>query len=134
MGIYFSQEELCRSQVAASRGISNMPTIQIKQKLDILINKLLDPIRGKWGRPIIVNSGYRSLELNACVGGVATSQHTKGEAADITTGSKQGNKELFDLIINCGFEFDQLIDERNYTWLHVSYRDGGNRSQVLHLK
>lgn len=133
MGKYFTIEELSRSQVASSRGIDNTPVDQIKNNLEVMIDRLLDPVRERWGAPITVNSGYRSLELNKAVGGVATSQHTKGQAVDITAGSPAKNKELFDLIQANGLEFDQLIDERNYTWLHLSYRVEGSRNQVLHL-
>ncbi len=133
MGKYFTIEELSRSQVASSQGIDNTPTGEIKDSLEVMIDKLLDPVRERWGTPITVNSGYRSLELNAAVGGVATSQHTKGQAVDITAGSQIKNRELFDLILANGLEFDQLIDERNYTWLHLSYKAEGCRNQVLHL-
>lgn len=133
MGKYFTIEEMSRSQVALSRGIDNAPVGDIRDSLEMMINKLLDPIREMWGSPITVNSGYRSLDLNIAVGGVATSQHTKGQAVDITTGSPAKNKELFDLIRTNGFEFDQLIDERNYSWIHISYKKEGCRNQVLHL-
>ncbi len=133
MGKYFTIEELSRSQVAGSRGIDNTPTAGINDNIDLMIDKLLDPVRERWGAPITVNSGYRSLELNKAVGGVATSQHTKGQAVDITVGSRAKNMELFNLILANGLEFDQLIDESNYTWLHLSYKAEGNRNQVLHL-
>lgn len=85
----------------------------------------------------MVNSGYRSPALNRAVGGVATSQHVKGEAADITAGSTTANKRLFDKIMELQKEgkiaFDQLIDESHYRWIHISYRADGNRYQVLHL-
>ena len=93
---------------------------------------VLDPIRRMWGRPIIVNSGYRCPKLNAAVGGSATSQHMKGEAADITAGDPTKNKELFDMIERSAIPFDQLIDEKGYRWIHVSYRPNGRRN-VLHL-
>lgn len=100
-----------------------------------LMEKCLDPIREAWGNPIAVNSGYRSHALNVAVGGSPTSQHLTGEAADITTGSVAGNRQLFDIIQNIGVSFDQLIDEDNYRWIHIScrYNGKGNRRQVLHL-
>ena len=130
---YFTIEELCSSVTAKSKGISNNPPFQVKQNLEALVENILDPLREKYGKPIKVNSGYRSQELNQVVGGTATSQHTKGEAADITGGSKEENKKLFELIKASGI-YDQLIDESNYSWVHVSYkRNGGNRMQILHL-
>ena len=86
-----------------------------------------------WGGPITVNSGYRCDKLNAAVGGVPTSQHRLGEAADITAGSSLKNKELFEKVRYSNIQFDQLIDECGYAWIHVSYREGRNRNQILHL-
>lgn len=70
---YFTVEELCRSATAAARRIDNRPPNEAADRLQTLIEELLDPIRAAWGAPVTVNSGYRSPELNAAVGGVATS-------------------------------------------------------------
>ena len=131
MGKYFTIDELCRSGTADRLGIKNVPSADVKEKLEVLINELLDPVREAWGKPIRVNSGYRCPQLNKAVGGVANSQHLKGEAADITTGSTWENKALFELIRK-KYEFDQLIDESRFTWVHVSFVKK-NRRQVLHL-
>ncbi len=135
---YFTIEELCASDTARWRGIDNTPDAAKRQKLQTLIEQLLDPIRAAWGSPIAVNSGYRCPKLNAAVGGVSTSQHLRGEAADITVGSTANNKRLFDKIVSLRDEgriaFDQLIDESGYRWIHISYRSGANRNQILHLK
>ena len=134
---YFTIEELCASDTAQRRGIDNTPDTAKKQKLQTLIEQLLDPIRAAWGAPITINSGYRSPKLNAAVGGVSTSQHLRGEAADITAGTPAENKRLFDKIVELQkagrIAFDQLIDESGYRWIHLSYRPTANRSQVLHL-
>lgn len=132
MGKYFTTDELCKSDTAKKKGINNTPTTEIKQKLEVLIDELLDPVREAWGKPIRVNSGYRCPKLNKAVGGVANSQHMKGEAADLNAGSVSLNKQLFELI-RTRYEYDQLIDEANYAWVHVSYVRK-NRKQVLHLK
>ncbi len=135
---YFTIEELCASDTARRRGIDNRPSAAISGKLQTLIEQLLDPIRAVWGSPIAVNSGYRSPKLNAAVGGVSTSQHLWGEAADISVGSPADNKRLFDKIVELQkagrIAFDQLIDESGYKWIHISYRAGANRNQILHLK
>lgn len=131
---YFTIAELSRSETARSAGIDNTPPSGVVMSLTALVEKLLDPIREAWGRPIQVNSGYRCLKLNTAVKGAATSQHLRGEAADITAGSPALNKQLFDLITASGLDFDQLIDESNYKWIHISYRAGRNREQILHLK
>ena len=135
---YFTISELCASDTARARGIDNTPSSGVTLALTTLIEKLLDPIREAWGGPITVNSGYRCQKLNAAVGGVATSQHLRGEAADISVGILAKNRQLFDRIVELQkagqIEFDQLIDESNYAWVHISYRQGRNRNQILHLK
>ncbi len=130
---YFTIHELTHSDTAHQKGIDNTPPPTIKVKLTSLINNLLDPIRETWGGPIYVNSGYRCPKLNEEVGGVPSSQHQKGEAADITVGSPEQNRKLFDLIANGKFDFDQLIDESHYSWIHISFAAGKNRHQILHL-
>lgn len=133
---YFTVHEMVWSATASREGIDNSPPPHIKVKITNLIARVLDPVRGKWGKPITVNSGFRCPMLNKMVGGAANSQHTKGEAADITTGSKDGNKALFELIknmqMNGEIQFDQLIDEKGFQWIHISYSDN-NRCQILHL-
>lgn len=129
---YFTIEELTRSTVATARGIPNIPGENEREALEVLVLALLDPLREIWGSPIYVNSGYRSPALNKAVGGVANSQHIKGQAADITTGNTASNRKLFALIRDGGFDFDQLIDEADGTWIHVSYvSPTENRRQVL---
>ncbi len=132
MAEFFTKSELTRSDTARIRGIDNTPTPEALAALDALMWNVLDPIRRMWGKPIIVNSGYRCPKLNAAIGGSATSQHMKGEAADITAGDPAKNKELFDMIAQSAIPFDQLIDEKNYRWIHVSYRPNGRRN-ILHL-
>jgi uncharacterized protein YcbK (DUF882 family) len=138
MAKYFTQAELTASDIARARGIDNTPPPSVLPKLAALANKLLNPVREMWGAPIRVNSGYRSPDVNKAVDGAAGSQHIKGEAADITTGTVTGNKILFDKMVAAQkrgeIAFDQLIDEKGYRWLHVSYRASGNRNQILHLK
>jgi hypothetical protein len=130
---YFTITELCRSEEASRRKIDNTPPPEAESALTSLIENLLDPVRRCWGEPLTVNSGYRCPELNKAVEGAETSQHLRGEAADITVGSPEGNRRLFELIEGSDLPFDQLIDERGYRWLHLSYRHTGNRRQILHL-
>lgn len=67
-------------------------------------------------------------------GGAKASQHLLGQAADITAGSKEANRRLFNLVLSLGLPFDQLIDEHRYTWLHISHRPSApNRNQIIHL-
>lgn len=129
---YFTIKELCKSSTATLKKINNSPNSEIIKNLELLVKNILDPLRENYGKPITVNSGYRCLELNQAVGGSKTSQHMLGLAADITVGSPKLNKQLFDLIIHLKLPFDQLIDEKNYRWIHVSYTDKP-RKQILHL-
>lgn len=133
MGKYFTIQELCRSRTAIKQGIDNTPPPSAKVNLIALITNCLDPIRALWGGPVIVNSGFRTPMLNKAVGGAVNSQHMQGEAADITVGSPDKNRRLFSMIQAAGIPFDQLIDESNYAWIHVSWKASGNRGQVLHL-
>ena len=128
--VYFTINELCYSDTAQANGINNTPNATQRNALTALVDTVLDPLRRAWGKPILVNSGYRCPALNKAVGGVASSQHLRGEAADITTGSPETNKQLYDLAIALRLPFDQLIGEHGYTWLHISHKASGyNRHQ-----
>ncbi|MBP3350084.1 MAG: DUF882 domain-containing protein [Bacteroidaceae bacterium] len=130
---YFTIEELCHSDTAVARKIDNSPTRVVVENLEALVLNVLDPLREAYGKPIRVNSGYRSPRLNLVIGGAKNSQHMVGEAVDITTGSKEDNKWLFDYIFR-HLPYDQLIDESSYSWVHVSFKNNDtNRQQVLRL-
>ena len=129
---YFTIKELCRSSTAIQKKIDNTPNSEIVNNLKQLVDNILDPLREKYGKPIIINSGYRCPALNKAVNGSKTSSHMKGLAADITVGSPKKNKILFELIIQMNLPFDQLIDEKNFKWIHVSFSKNP-RKQVLHL-
>lgn len=123
----FTLAELC----ATSTGVKNTPTQDVVNNLTHLVEEVLQPLRDLYGKPITINSGYRCEALNKRVGGARTSQHMTGQAADITTRTKQGNRELFAILET--MEFDQLIDERDMSWIHVSLKTEGNRNQKLKL-
>jgi hypothetical protein len=132
---YFTFSELLKSTTAIERKIWNGANKEQEANLKALVDAILDPLREKYGKPIRVSSGFRNADLNAAVGGVSTSQHCKGEAADITTGIRDENRKLAKMIVEMGLPFDQLIDENDYAWVHVSYkRDGGNRGKILRYK
>lgn len=135
MGKYFTINELTKSSTAQRLHINNNPTQEVKDNLNKLIDNVLDPLRELYGKPIIVNSGYRCVKLNKAIGGAKNSQHLVGQASDIRTvqNTKESNKELFDLIKNSKLPFDQLINEYDYNWVHVSYSPR-NRRQVLTIK
>lgn len=129
---YFTIKELCKSSTAVQKGINNTPNSEIVKNLEKLVEYVLDPLREKYGKPIHVNSGYRCPALNKAVNGSKTSQHMSGLAADITAGSVAKNKILFNLVQELNLPFDQLIDEKRFRWVHVSYSDKP-RKQILHL-
>ena len=118
---YFTIEELTRSTTASLRGIDNTPSQQVINNLIELVDNVLDPLREAWGKPIKVNSGYRCCALNKAVGGVPASQHMLGQAADITGGSREANRELYSLLKRLNLPVDQAINEHDFTWLHISY-------------
>ena len=129
---HFTIKELAHSDTVLAKGIDNFPTAEAINNLTKLVDNVLDPLREKYGKPILVSSGYRSAILNRSVNGATSSQHRLGEAADITVGSKEGNRKLFE-IIKSELPFDQLIDEKDFSWVHVSFREGRNRKQILKL-
>lgn len=131
----FTLEELYKSNTASKLGINNIPNKDATNNLMILAVKILQPLREAYGKPITVTSGYRCNELNKAVKGSATSQHLKGEAADLVT---DNNKKLFEvakkLIDEGKIKVGQLIDEYNYKWIHISLPNNKHNNQILHLK
>ena len=127
---YFGDKEFTQSATAKKYGIDNTPDDLTWQRIHELRDYVLNPAREQYGRPIYINSGYRSAALNKIVGGAANSQHVTGEAADITTKSLEGNKKLFAILADMN-NFDQLIWEKGGEWIHVSFRYGNGRGQML---
>lgn len=133
---YFSIRELTYSTTAHNKGIRNWPDGQVERNLTALVENVLDPLREAYGKPIYVNSGYRCPDLNRAVGGVSTSDHLcqgTAAAADITTRTKKGNLELFRLAQELNLPFKQLIDEKQFAWVHISYDPRNIKRQVLRL-
>ena len=126
--------EVTRSNEAKRKGISNMPTSEHIENFKKLAENIFEPIRKHFGVPIMISSGYRSKELNKAIGGATTSQHLLGQAIDIDMdGTPNGvtNKMVFDYI-KAHLNFDQLINEFDYSWVHVSYNPTGKqRKQIL---
>lgn len=127
---YFTYSELVRSDTAQRLGIQNHPRAEHSDNLVALVENVLDPAREALGMPIRVTSGYRSPQLNRAVKGAPNSQHMQGQACDLVCAD---NRQLFEYIRD-HLEFDQLINEYDFSWVHVSYkRGGGNRKQVLKI-
>lgn len=130
---YFTINELCRSSTAAIRGIDNTPNEEIKRNLTTLVDKVLDPLREAWGKPLVISSGYRCPELNKAVGGSKTSHHMRGMAADLDTGDRTENRKLYNLVLSLNLPFTQLIDEHNFDWVHISLDPANVKRQQLKL-
>ena len=132
----FTLEELIASTTANRLKIDNTPSKDQAAQLCLLAYRILQPLRDMYKKPIKISSGFRSTALNKAVGGVATSQHLKGEAADINNGVAE-NKKIFHLakkMIDDGqLEVGQLIDEKGFSWIHISLPDSKHRNQILHL-
>ena len=97
-----------------------------------IVTNILQPLRDDLG-PIRISSGYRSPSLNRAISGSNKSQHTKGQALDLQFW-KEGqmcNKEIYDWIVESGLDFDQMINEFDYSWIHLSLKESKNRKQVL---
>ncbi len=131
----FTLAEMTKSETALRHGIDNTPGEQEISALKVLAEKVLQPIRDHFQKGVKVNSAYRSPEVNAKVGGSRTSDHCRGQAADIEIPGV-ANAELAQWIVD-NLEFRQVILEF-YTqgipdsgWVHVSYVPEDNKKQVL---
>lgn len=126
LSAHFSLAEFLVSETAQKYGISNIPLPRDREALQDLVDYVLEPLRMAYGKPITISSGYRCEELNKRVGGAKTSQHCKGEAADLQCADLAS---IFGIIIE-RLPYDQLIWEKG--WVHVSY-SSKHRRQVLRL-
>ena len=128
----FVLSEITRSNTAKRLGISNEPTKKHMEGIQRIITNLIQPMRDELG-PIRISSGYRNPELNRAIGGSSKSQHCKGEALDLQfwKDGQMCNKEIYDWILDSGLEFDQMINEFDFAWIHLSLRKDKNRKSVL---
>lgn len=127
---HISYDEATISPTGLRLGIDNTPSAEDLERMTTVANACFEPLRNWYGRSIKVNSFYRCETLNKVVKGSPTSQHRTGEAIDISAGSREENKKLFDWC-KANLIFDQLINEYNYSWVHISFRKGNNRNQTL---
>jgi zinc D-Ala-D-Ala carboxypeptidase len=128
----FTLSEFTRSATASRKGIDNTPSAKDIVNLQHLVSKILQPMRNALG-PIRITSGYRSPALNRAIGGSTKSQHCKGQAADIQIykGGVMNNSRMYDYVLAEGVEFDQMINEFDFSWIHISLKEEGNRKNVL---
>ena len=129
----FTLSEITKSNTAKRLGIKNVPNQEHLNNMQILIRDLIQPMRDALG-PIRISSGYRSPVLNRAIGGSTKSQHCKGQALDLQFWSEgeMCNKKIYDWVLKEGIEFDQMINEFDYSWIHISLKSNGkNRKQIL---
>lgn len=125
----FSYREFEESKTAEDLGICNVITdFSVRDSIKALVLNVLQPLRDAWEKPLNISSGYRCTELNKAVGGVATSQHVKGEAADVLCDDP---KELAQLAKDLNLPYDQMILYPNF--VHFSHKlSGQQRKRVLY--
>ena len=128
----FLLSEFTNSSTAKRLDIDNEPTKKHLRNLQRTVDFLLQPLRDAVG-PIRISSGYRNPSLNRAIGGSRSSQHCKGEALDLQFWEmgKMNNKVIYDWILDSDIEFDQMINEFDFAWIHISLVKKGNRRQVL---
>ena len=128
----FALSEITHSNTAKRLGIDNEPTETHLQNMQHLVDNLIQPLRDAIG-PIRVSSGYRNPELNRAIGGSRSSQHCKGQALDLQfwQNGKMMNELIYEWILDSGIEFDQMINEFDFAWIHISLKKKGSRNQVL---
>jgi len=131
----FTLKELTKSDTATRLGIDNTPDDAVIESLKLLCENVLQPVRDHFGKSVTVNSGYRSPESNAAVGGSKTSDHCKGQAADIEIDGISNTDLAHWIMDNC--DYTQLILEfytqgqPNSGWVHVSFDPSNLKMQEL---
>ena len=128
----FLLSEITHSNTAKRLGITNAPGKEHLSNIQALIRKVVQPMRDALG-PIRISSGYRSPELNRAIGGSLKSQHCKGQALDLQfwKSGKMNNKAIYDWVIANDIKFDQMINEFDFSWIHISFKEDNNRKQIL---
>ena len=137
---FFSIEEMTKSATAKRLGIDNSPSPEIENNMVRLIETVLDPIRERYGSPLRISSGYRCKKLNDAVDGSKTSQHMKGEAADLIPADGD-TRRLFYLIkemidnkeIKCGQLIWEYGTKKAPKWVHISIKTDKKHNQILYL-
>jgi len=137
---HVSYREATKSNTAIRKGIENIPSGEQMENIKLLCEKVFEPLRKHVGGPIAINSLFRSPELNRAIGGSSTSQHCaiNGAAMDVDdTFGHMSNADMFEFVKE-SLDFDQMIweygNEDNPDWVHISYKNSGNRNQILKCK
>ena len=131
LSTHFALEELTFSELATRQGIANEAPAEIMPNLRVLA-AALEMVRYKLGQPVLISSGYRSIQLNSAVGGALSSAHAKGLAADFRCPNFGEPLKVAAEIAGIAFDFDQIIHEFG-RWVHLGIAAPGavGRKQLL---
>ena len=133
---HISKKEATFSATATRKGIDNTPSEYELQNMELIAEKVFEPLRKHVNGPIKINSFFRSQELNKAIGGSSKSQHCQGRAMDLDdTYGYMSNADMYQYI-KANPDYDQMIwefgDDKNPDWVHVSYVDAdSNRKRCL---
>jgi hypothetical protein len=135
----FDYKEFEKTDVSGMQVRNTITSTEVRDSIKALVDEVLQPLRDAWGEPLAINSGYRCPEVNKAVGGVPTSQHTKGEAADVCPFGRNGHgdievvRQLAQKAVELDLPFDQMILYPSF--VHFSHRlKGEQRRQILYNK
>lgn len=135
----FDYKEFEKTDVPGMQVRNTITSTKVRDSIKALVDEVLQPLRDAWGEPLAINSGYRCPEVNKAVGGVPTSQHTKGEAADVCPFGRNGHgdietvRQLAQKAVELDLPFDQMILYPSF--VHFSHRlKGEQRRQILYNK
>ena len=133
----FNFKEFEKTDVPGMQIRNTITSVEVRDNIKALVDNVLQPLRDAWGEPLAINSGYRCPEVNKAVGGVPTSQHTKGEAADVCPFGRNGHgdieviRKLAQKAVELRLPFDQMILYPSF--VHISFRrNGTQRGNVLY--
>lgn len=133
----FSYVEFEKTDVPGMQVKNTITSVDVRDSIKELVDTVIQPLRDAWGKPLAINSGYRCPEVNKAVGGVPTSRHVFGEAADVCPFGRNGHgdigtvRQLAITARDLGLPFDQMILYPSF--LHLSHRrNGTQRGQILY--
>lgn len=133
----FDYKEFEKTDVPEMQVKNTIASVEVRDNIKALVDRVIQPLRDAWGKPLAINSGYRCPEVNKAVGGVPTSQHVLGEAADVCPFGRNGHgdievvRQLAITARDLGLPFDQMILYPSF--VHLSHRrNGAQRGQILY--
>lgn len=133
----FSYSEFEKTDVPGMQVKNTITSVAVRDSIKELVDTVIQPLRDAWDKPLAINSGYRCPEVNKAVGGVPTSGHSKGEAADVCPFGRNGHgdievvRQLAITARDLGLPFDQMILYPSF--VHLSHRrNGAQRGQILY--